>query len=162
MVRLASIEFTKLKNVRAGTRLTFPDSGAVLLGKNGTGKTTLLQYVVALCTADPSVFVSDEPFDVSATFTFATGVRAKLRLQGEPSPVAPMPFKASPEVTRHLSSNESINLDYYIILPNQETEYRVTVTNGRAELYHNDQPLCPPFLVGSHQSQLAGCIWRLV
>ena len=75
MVRLASVEFTKLKNVRPGTRLVFAEAGAVLLGKNGTGKTTLLEYLVALCTADINAFVSDEPFDVSASFV-STQVRA--------------------------------------------------------------------------------------
>src|ERR1700733_2396407 len=84
MVRLASVEFTKLKNVRPGTRLTFSEAGAVLLGKNGTGKTTLLRYLVALCTADASAFSGDEPFDVSATFAWASGITAVLRMTGTP------------------------------------------------------------------------------
>ena len=84
MVRLASVEFTKLKNVRPGTRLSFPEAGAVVLGKNGTGKTTLLQYLVALCTADTGAFVSDESFDVSAVFRLGSGAKATLRLAGTP------------------------------------------------------------------------------
>jgi len=161
MVRLASIEFTKLKNVRDGTRLTFPEAGAVLLGKNGTGKTTLLQYIVALCTANPSAFISDEPFDVSATFSFAAGARTRLRLQGEPTSVAAMPIKDSPQVARYLSPSESIKLEYYIILSSQQENYRIAVSDNRAELYRNDQSLCTPFPIDLSQSQLASCVWRL-
>jgi energy-coupling factor transporter ATP-binding protein EcfA2 len=162
MVRLASVEFTKLKNVRAGTRLTFPETGAVLLGKNGTGKTTLLQYLVALCTADMNAFVSDEPFDVSATFLLGTGASAKLRLQGVPSPRSAVSLEGSPNITRYLPTGESTTLEYRIISSDQKTRYIIVISDNRAELYHNDQPLCTPFPVTNRQYQLADCIFRLV
>jgi energy-coupling factor transporter ATP-binding protein EcfA2 len=160
MVRLASIEFTKLKNVRSGTRLTFPKSGAVLLGKNGTGKTTLLQYLVALCTADLSAFVSNEPFDVSATFIFDTGARATLRLEGTPSTSLPLPRELS-DIARYLPASESTKLELVIVPPDQDVKYRIIIVDNRAELYCNDQPLCTPFPVTNPQYQLANCAFRL-
>src|ERR1043165_4667335 len=69
MARLVSIEFKKVRNVREGTRLTFPTAGAVLLGKNGSGKATLLDYIVALCSINPAAFESEDGFHVSGTFS---------------------------------------------------------------------------------------------
>ena len=147
MVRLASVEFTKLKNVRPGTRLTFSDAGAVLLGKNGTGKTTLLQYLVALCTADISAFVSDEPFDVSASFRFETGASATLQLTGTPNPQS-MPVPEGPSgVARVVSTGESTCLEYLIHSPDESSRYRILIIDGQAELFCNEQPLCNLFSV---------------
>jgi energy-coupling factor transporter ATP-binding protein EcfA2 len=160
MVRLASIEFTRLKGVRRGTHLTFPTAGAVLLGQNGTGKTTLLQYIVALCTANPSVFVGDEPFDVSARFHFSAGVRADLRFHGQPGRIG-RPIPEAPDAARYFPPEESVTLEYTILMPDGNTTYRIIAIDGRAELYCNSQPLCTPFPVGLHPNQLDICIWRL-
>jgi energy-coupling factor transporter ATP-binding protein EcfA2 len=160
MVRLASVEFTKLKNVRPGTRLVFPEAGAVLLGKNGTGKTTLLQYLVALCTADMSAFVSDEPFDVSATFRLESGATATLQLTGMPQPQSvPVP-DGSPDVTRVLSAGESTRLEYLIRSPDESSQYRVSIIDGQAALYRDGQSLCDPFSSQSSRTELASCLFK--
>lgn len=165
MVRLASVEFTKLKNVRPGTRLVFPEAGAVLLGKNGTGKTTLLQYLVALCTADMSAFVGDEPFDVSATFRLGAGAIATLRLTGMSHPQSiPVP-EGSPDAARVLSAGETTRLEYLIRSPDESTQYRVSIINGQAELFRNEQSLCAPFSTQSSKTELASCLvkfWELL
>jgi len=162
MVRLASVEFTKLKNVRSGTRLTFAQAGSVLLGKNGTGKTTLLQYLVALCTADMSAFASDEPFDVSAAFLLSTGESASLRLTGTPNsqPAIP-PDEASPYITRYLPASESTRLEYRVASLDRSVEYRVSIVDGQAELYRNEQSLCDPFSTQAFHSPLRSCLVRI-
>lgn len=161
MVRLASVEFAKLKNVRAGTLLTFPEAGAVLLGKNGTGKTTLLEYLVALCAADVSAFVSDEPFDVSATFILGSGATARLRLQGTPGAKSTVSLEGSPNIRRELSTEESTRLEYHITSPDLNTVYLVTIENGIAELFHDSKSLLGQFSVASFKYQLAGCVFKL-
>jgi energy-coupling factor transporter ATP-binding protein EcfA2 len=162
MVRLASVEFTKLKNVRPGTRLSFPETGAVVLGKNGTGKTTLLQYLVALCTVDTGAFVSDESFDVSAVFRLGSGAKATLRLTGTPRPQFVVPvIEASHEIARRLSTGENIRLEYLITFPDRSLQYRICIVDGQAELSRNDTPLCDPFSVQSFRNQLADCLFQL-
>ena len=48
MVKLKRLKIEKFRNVAPGTELRFRDSRNVLLGKNGTGKTTLLNLIVAV------------------------------------------------------------------------------------------------------------------
>ena len=165
MVRLASIEFAKLKNVRPGSRLTFPETGAVLLGKNGTGKTTLLQYLVALCTVDTSAFVSDEPFDVSAIFHLQKGTSATLRLEGGPWRTSAEPPEGSSTLARYLARYlpviDSTKVIFNITLPDDNTAYSVVIENGRAELSCDGKPVCPPISVANPQIQLFGCVFKL-
>jgi recombinational DNA repair ATPase RecF len=46
MVKLKRLKIGKYRNVKPGTELRFRDSLNVLLGRNGTGKTTLLNLMV--------------------------------------------------------------------------------------------------------------------
>ena len=48
MVKLKRLKIEKYRNVKPGTELHFRDSLNVLLGRNGTGKTTLLNLIVQL------------------------------------------------------------------------------------------------------------------
>lgn len=52
MIRLEKLTIRKLGNVAPNTELHFDKRGALLLGKNGTGKTTLLNIVVAVLRSD--------------------------------------------------------------------------------------------------------------
>jgi len=51
-VKLKWLEIERFRTVKPGTRLVFDDGINVLLGKNGTGKTTLLELISALVTGD--------------------------------------------------------------------------------------------------------------
>lgn len=64
MVKLKWLEVNKFRSVKPGTRLTFNDGHNVLLGQNGTGKTTLLNLIAAAIKSDFTDFRSEE-FDVS-------------------------------------------------------------------------------------------------
>ncbi|MET0403963.1 MAG: AAA family ATPase, partial [Cystobacter sp.] len=64
MVKLKWLEVNKFRSVKPGTRLTFNEGHNVLLGQNGTGKTTLLNLIAAAIKLDFTDFRSEE-FDVS-------------------------------------------------------------------------------------------------
>lgn len=52
MVKLRRLKIEKYRNVKPGTELHFRDSLNVLLGRNGTGKTTLLNLIVQILSWD--------------------------------------------------------------------------------------------------------------
>jgi energy-coupling factor transporter ATP-binding protein EcfA2 len=52
MVKLKRLKIEKYRNVKPGTELHFRDSLNVMLGRNGTGKTTLLNLIVQLLSWD--------------------------------------------------------------------------------------------------------------
>lgn len=64
MVKLRWLQVNKFRTVKPGTRLTFNPGYNVLLGQNGTGKTTLLNLVAAAIKSNFTDF-KDEEFDIS-------------------------------------------------------------------------------------------------
>jgi ABC-type lipoprotein export system ATPase subunit len=64
MVKLRWLQVNKFRSVKPGTQLTFNDGHNVLLGQNGTGKTTLLNLVAAAVSSDFADY-KDEEFDLS-------------------------------------------------------------------------------------------------
>ena len=62
--RLRRLEIKKFRNVRP-TVLTFDDSWNVLLGKNGTGKTTLLELIATTIRGDVKTF-EDVDYEIEA------------------------------------------------------------------------------------------------
>jgi energy-coupling factor transporter ATP-binding protein EcfA2 len=64
MVKLRWLQVNKFRTVKPGTRLTFNPGYNVLLGQNGTGKTTLLNLVAAAIASD-FTSLGDVEFDLS-------------------------------------------------------------------------------------------------
>jgi energy-coupling factor transporter ATP-binding protein EcfA2 len=64
MVKLQWLQVNKFRSVKPGTRLTFNNAYNVLLGQNGTGKTTLLNLVAAAVKSDFTSF-QDVEFDLT-------------------------------------------------------------------------------------------------
>lgn len=86
MVKLQWLQINRFRSVKPGTRLTFNPGYNVLLGQNGTGKTTLLNLVAAVIRSDFSQF-QDVDFDLqyglsSDTGTATISVRNEPRLSG--------------------------------------------------------------------------------
>jgi hypothetical protein len=66
MVRLTKLRVDRFRNVKAGTEIDFGPAFNILLGKNASGKTTLLDLVAALTNDDPSPYRNEEPgFDLT-------------------------------------------------------------------------------------------------
>lgn len=61
--RLTRLKINRFRHVKPGTELRFDDGINVLLGRNGTGKTTLLELVCALARGDLSAY-QHESFDL--------------------------------------------------------------------------------------------------
>lgn len=67
-LRLRSIKVHELRDVRPGTELRFGDGFHLVLGKNGTGKSTLLELIAAVSTLNfRGPFFAETPFHVEAT-----------------------------------------------------------------------------------------------
>lgn len=63
MLRLRRLKINRYRNVKPGTELRFHDGIHVLVGKNGTGKTTLLDLISAVLRSEFST-VCAEPIDI--------------------------------------------------------------------------------------------------
>ncbi|WP_395852941.1 AAA family ATPase [Cystobacter fuscus] len=81
MVKLQWLQVNKFRSVKPGTRLTFNKGHNVLLGQNGTGKTTLLNLIAAAIESDFADF-KDEEFDLSYELISDTAV-ARISVQNE-------------------------------------------------------------------------------
>lgn len=71
-IKLKRLEIKKYRNVAPGTVLHFSDGFNVLLGKNGTGKTTLLDLIAMIVASDLSP-LKDTEFDFAYTFSMPGG-----------------------------------------------------------------------------------------
>ncbi len=92
MLRLRRLKINKFRNVRPGCELRFHDGVNVLLGRNGTGKTTLLRLIVAALGWDQSG-LANEDYDIefelfedssSVTVTVHTGTKRGDRAHAIP------------------------------------------------------------------------------
>lgn len=86
-LRLKKLVIERFRNVRPGTTLSFSDGMNVLLGKNGTGKSTLLDLVAAVATGNMFPYES-EPLEFEATLSDETSSFSyrveQRRVHGEP------------------------------------------------------------------------------
>lgn len=87
MVKLKRLRIGKYRNVKPGTELHFRDSLNVLLGRNGTGKTTLLNLIVQLLRWDFSQFQGQE-VDLEYTL-LSPDAEFTIQLQSEAKLTAP-------------------------------------------------------------------------
>jgi energy-coupling factor transporter ATP-binding protein EcfA2 len=84
MIKLQWLQINKFRKVKPGTRLAFDPVCNVILGQSGTGKSTLLELVAALFSADFSDLLEDE-FDLE--YEFSEGeVRARFAVRHEHRP----------------------------------------------------------------------------
>jgi energy-coupling factor transporter ATP-binding protein EcfA2 len=91
MVKLKRLKIEKYRNVKPGTELHFRDSLTIMLGRNGTGKTTLLNLIVQLLSWD-FTRLQDEPVDLEYGLLTAEGellVRVRSELIQEPPGTLP-------------------------------------------------------------------------
>jgi hypothetical protein len=82
--KLVRLKVNRFRTVVPGTELHFSDGINVILGKNGTGKTTLLDLISRVLRSDFSD-LKNEAFDLEYDYTHENG-RASFRLANEDSP----------------------------------------------------------------------------
>ena len=87
MLKLQWLQVHQFRSVRPGTRLSFNASYNVLLGQNGTGKTTLLDLVAAVVSSDFTA-LTQEPFDLEYELAADTG-RITVRVRNLPTASGP-------------------------------------------------------------------------
>ncbi|MBZ4421416.1 AAA family ATPase [Myxococcus sp. RHSTA-1-4] len=83
MLKLQWLQVHQFRSVRPGTRLSFSPSFNVLLGENGTGKTTLLDLVAAVASSDFTA-LTREAFDLEYELAADTG-RITVRVRNVPT-----------------------------------------------------------------------------
>jgi energy-coupling factor transporter ATP-binding protein EcfA2 len=94
MIKLQWLQLNKFRKVKPGTRLAFDPVCNVLLGQSGTGKSSLLDLVAAMFSADFSDLLEDE-FDLE--YGFCEGeVRAHFAIRHEHRPPSAADLEARP------------------------------------------------------------------
>jgi hypothetical protein len=78
MIRLKRLVIHKWRNVAPGTALDFADGINVILGKNGTGKTHLLDLISVVVRGDFNP-IEEEKFDIEYEISFRTCERITIR-----------------------------------------------------------------------------------
>ncbi|WP_408888672.1 hypothetical protein ACJ2CR_29135 [Myxococcus faecalis] len=92
MLKLQWLQVHRFRAVKPGTRLSFSPSFNVLLGRNGTGKTLLLDLVAAVASSDFTTLAA-EPFDLEYALAADTG-HITVRVRNEPVPPQSGPVAA--------------------------------------------------------------------
>lgn len=127
MVKLKRLKIERYRNVKPGTELHFRDSLNVLLGKNGTGKTTLLELITRLLSWDFSQF-QHEPCDVeyevvspSARVVVRLRVEQPTREEHPNEPLLPHQRMGLEEMGVQLSEAGSLTASLNVTVEDQQT-----------------------------------------
>jgi energy-coupling factor transporter ATP-binding protein EcfA2 len=85
-LRVRSLKIHQFREVRPGTELTFGDGFHLILGKNATGKSTLLEILAAVSKLDfRGPFFAETPFHIEASLEVGeVSVHAEIRRKIEP------------------------------------------------------------------------------
>lgn len=149
MPRINSLKIRKLGNVAPGTELKFDPRGAVLLGRNGTGKTTLLEMLASICRADFSTVGLDDyeiEFSMSCAENIELNVTAK-RDQPIPSPGSELSSKGI--------SKSAFPFQRHAGRPSLRIEARDSASGERTIIESNDSQIICTFPDGEHITQPA-------
>lgn len=134
MHRLKELTILRFRDVEPNTRVCFADGINVLLGKNGTGKTTLLELVAAIVRLDMSYFSYDEA-DVSFKMTEAV---KGAQIDGKIVSSA-VESTSSSRVSARMRTSSANNVSLMLAITTEERTTNIRYENG---LVHIDD--APP------------------
>lgn len=141
MVKLKRIRIDRFRNVVPGTELHFADGFNVLLGRNGTGKTSLLRLLSAAASANFSEFL-EEPLAVEYELESPT-FHLRARVANERGPTSQALPGERPEFV------PSLSLDFVSHDEKESAHLTAETKAGRTTLVLNgvprelDRPLIP-------------------
>jgi hypothetical protein len=111
MVRLTRLKIDRFRNVKPGTDLYFGPTFNVLLGKNATGKTTLLDLIAAVTNDDLSAYAKEDAgFDLT-WWVEQDQERMKVRTARAPTKSEAATFKVHDEEETHFDDSWTISLE---------------------------------------------------
>jgi energy-coupling factor transporter ATP-binding protein EcfA2 len=142
LAKITRLKIEKFRNIAPGTELVFADGINVLLGKNGTGKTTLLRLLEAITSVNFSAFESEE-FDLELTQVSSSGeIRFKIRNERVSEPVSISlpnlrPFTMNSQFASSMRAEISVGSDESRVQAIVETANGKTTTQiGNKSLLH--------------------------
>lgn len=132
MLQLKHLEILRFRSVPPGTRLTFNSGHNILLGKNGTGKTTLLKLIAAAASVNFHEF-QEEEFELAWVMTLG-----EHELRCKASHVKEPPSPLSPELAGLTSNPWHSRVDIEV-WDNGSNSGRVTWRDGQVETERRDE-----------------------
>ena len=128
-VKLKRLKIEKYRNVAPGTELVFNDGFNVLLGQNGTGKTTLLN-LIAMVTASRFVRLRDTEFSLSYTLEFS----------GTPIDITIENVRNDFDTSLNEAFSWSYRVGIKVNQPSQSQSFRVSANATQKLMSSDDQP----------------------
>lgn len=157
MTRLRSLTIHRFRHVVPGCSIQFGDKTVALLGKNGTGKTTLLELLAAIWSWDFSAFANEE-LHIEYAFEFRHEQEppgwVRVTVQNVVEPLEQLDEGASAGDYRTPSGQPaSVGRERCVVrlaqlVPKQRHDYVISVENGLAELTPADLEIYPLGPVG--------------
>jgi energy-coupling factor transporter ATP-binding protein EcfA2 len=146
-VRLKRLKIDKYRNVAPGTELVFNSGFNILLGKNGTGKTTLLR-LIAMVVTGTFRHLKDDAFGLEYELAVA-GLRMIAAIKNEPRKgrtELPLPADNAPIDASPLQSESTWSCEFTILLAEgseDETLSTISIDPLKANLHFGgkDHPI---------------------
>ncbi len=108
-LQLRKLVIHQFRNIRPGTELTFAPGLQVILGKNGTGKTTLLDLIAAVASLDPSRI--EEIFHITADLSDHNR-RVQITIRREPGETILMENDPNDITMDGLIENSGVTIEF--------------------------------------------------
>ncbi len=141
--RLTRLTINRFRQVKPGTELRFDDGINVLLGRNGTGKTTLLELICAVASGDLRAY-EHESFELEF----------ELVLNGEVLLVSARNETAHQRISIDVNEPSKAAWAYHIHYSARDgSVYQIEAVNGRTQLVGGDLalPEASLFAPGFHE-----------
>jgi energy-coupling factor transporter ATP-binding protein EcfA2 len=139
MLKLQWLQINKFRAVKPGTRLVFSPTFNVLLGQNGTGKTTLLNLVAAVVSSD-FTDLQDEEFELEYELISTSGrIRANVRNMRSPDAKMAIPgtLMAGARISEELDA-PALSAEFKVSEVDGESEFIILFDGGRVAIRPGD------------------------